>query len=389
MRRVIGMDIHRTFAEVVFWEDGKLRPAGRVSMTRAGLEGFGRSLGKDDEVVIEATGNAMAVVRVLSPHVGRVIVANPLQVKAIAHAHVKTDKIDAGVLASLRAADFLPEIWLPDADTERLRRLVARRNQLVRHRTRIKNEVHAILHAHLIPPCPHAELFGRLGRIWLAQQAVPNDERAAIERHLRELDRLGEDLATLDREIAQNGIEDLAVKRLLTITGVNLIVAAGLVAAIGDVRRFADPQKLVSYVGLNPRVRQSGLGLAQHGRISKRGRSHARAMLVEAAWAAAKAPGPLRAFFLRIRARRGHQIAAVAVARKLAVLCWHLLTKEADYQWARPALVANKMRSWRYKPANQPGRGASAAPPTRTTSRNCVIARSSSPARPNKPTSGL
>jgi transposase len=355
MRRVIGMDIHRTFAEVVFWEDGKLRPAGRVSMTRAGLEGFGRSLGKDDEVVIEATGNAMAVVRVLSPHVGRVIVANPLQVKAIAHAHVKTDKIDAGVLASLRAADFLPEIWLPDADTERLRRLVARRNQLVRHRTRIKNEVHAILHAHLIPPCPHAELFGRLGRIWLAQQAVPNDERAAIERHLRELDRLGEDLATLDREIAQNGIEDLAVKRLLTITGVNLIVAAGLVAAIGDVRRFADPQKLVSYVGLNPRVRQSGLGLAQHGRISKRGRSHARAMLVEAAWAAAKAPGPLRAFFLRIRARRGHQIAAVAVARKLAVLCWHLLTKEADYQWARPALVANKMRSMELQ-AGQPAR---------------------------------
>jgi transposase len=355
MRRVIGMDIHRTFAEVVFWEAGKLRPAGRVSMTRAGLEGFGRSLGKEDEVVIEATGNAMAVVRVLSPYVGRVIVANPLQVKAIAHAHVKTDKIDAGVLASLRAADFLPEIWLPDAETERRRRMVARRNQVVRHRTRIKNEVHAILHAHLIPPCPHAELFGRLGRIWLSGQLVPEDERAAIDRHLRELDRLGEDLSVLDREIAQATVDDPAIKRLLTITGVNLIVAAGLVAAIGDVRRFRNPEKLVSYVGLNPRVRQSGLGLAQHGRISKRGRSHARAMLVEAAWAAAKAPGPLRAFFLRIRARRGHQIAAVAVARKLAVLCWHLLTKNTDYQWARPALVANKVRSMELQ-AGQPTR---------------------------------
>jgi len=353
MRRVIGMDIHRTFAEVVFWEDGKLRPAGRVSMTRAGLEGFGRSLGKEDEVVIEATGNAMAAVRVLAPYVARVIVANPLQVKAIAHAHVKTDKIDAGVLASLRAADFLPEIWLPDADTERLRRLVARRNQVVRHRTRIKNEVHAILHAHLIPPCPHADLFGRLGRAWLVRQVIPDDERAAIERHLRELDRLGEDLDVLDREIAQAAIEEPAVKRLLTITGVNLIVAAGLVAAIGDVRRFPDSQKLVSYVGLNPRVRQSGLGLAQHGRISKQGRSHARAMLVEAAWAASKAPGPLRAFFLRIRARRGHQVAAVAVARKLAVLCWHLLIKDADYQWARPALVANKLRAMELK-AGQP-----------------------------------
>jgi transposase len=345
MRRVIGMDLHRTFAEVVFWEDGKLCPTGRVSMTRAGLEGFGRSLSREDEIVIEATGNAMAVVRVLSSYVARVIIANPLQVKAIAHAHVKTDKIDAGVLASLRAANFLPEIWLPDADTERRRRLVARRNQIVRHRTRIKNEVHAILHAHLIPPCPHADLFGRPGRIWLSRQDTPDDEAGAIERHLRELDRLGEDLAVLDRAIAQATIGDPAVKRLLTITGVNLIVAAGLVAAIGDVRRFPDPQKLVSYVGLNPRVRQSGLGLAQHGRISKRGRSHARAMLVEAAWAAAKAPGPLRAFFLRIRARRGHQIAAVAVARKLAVLCWHLLTKDTDYQWARPALVASKLRT--------------------------------------------
>src|SRR3954453_7623256 len=107
MRRVIGMDIHRTFAEVVFWEEGRLHHHGRVDMTRSGLEGFGRGLARDDEVIVEATGNTMAVVRVLSPYVARVIVANPLQVKAIAHARIKTDKIDAGVLASLRAADFL------------------------------------------------------------------------------------------------------------------------------------------------------------------------------------------------------------------------------------------------------------------------------------------
>ena len=232
MRRVIGMDIHRTFAEVVFWEDGRLRWHGRVDMTRSGLEGFGRSLVTDDEVVLEATGNAMAVVRVLSPHVARVIMANPLQVKAIAHAHIKTDKIDAGVLASLHAAGFLPEVWLPDAETERRRRLVARRNQIVRHRTRVKNETHAILAAHLVPPCPHAELFNRPGRAWLAHQVLPDDERAAITRHLRELDRLGEDLAVLDREIAEATVDDPAVRRLLTIAGVNLTVAAGLVAAI-------------------------------------------------------------------------------------------------------------------------------------------------------------
>src|SRR4028118_1578438 len=111
MRRVIGMDVHRTFAEVVAWADGRLRPLGRVDMTRSGLEGFGRTLAKTDEVVVEATGNAMAVVRVLSPYVARVIVANPLQVKAIAHARIKTDKIDAGVLAQLRAGDSPPGGW--------------------------------------------------------------------------------------------------------------------------------------------------------------------------------------------------------------------------------------------------------------------------------------
>jgi hypothetical protein len=209
----------------------------------------------------------------------------------------------------------------------------------------VKNETHAILATHLVPPCPHAELFNGPGRAWLARQVLPDDERAAIERHLRELDRLGEDLAVLDRAVAEATIDDPAVRQLLTITGVDVTVAAGLVAAIGDIDRFSSPQKLVSYFGLNPRVRQSGLGLAQHGRISKIGRSHARAMLVEAAWAAAKAPGPLHAFFVRVRSRRGHQIAAVATARKMAVLVWHLLAKEADYLWARPALVAHKLRA--------------------------------------------
>jgi transposase len=290
MRRVIGIDIHRTFGEVVIWENGLTRHEGRIDMTRTALEGFGRQLKKTDEVVIEATGNCMAVSRVLSPHVKRVVIANPLQVKAIAHAHVKTDKVDAATLASLHAAGYLPEIWTPDAATERLRRLVARRYQVVRHRTRIKNEVHAILHAHLIPKCPHSDLFNRRGRDWLARQPLPDDERAAIARHVRELDRLGEDLAVLDRDIAQDALENEAIQRLLTITGVNLAVAAGLMAAIGSVDRFSSPQKLVSYFGLNPRVRQSGLGAAHHGRISKAGRSHARAMLVEAAWARRQGP---------------------------------------------------------------------------------------------------
>lgn len=242
MRRVIGMDIHRTFAEVVFWEDRRLRHYGRIDMTRSGLEGFGRSLEPEDEIVIEATGNAMSVVRVLSPF-ARVIVANPMQVKAIAHARIKTDKIDAGVLAQLQASGFLPEVWVPDPRTERLRRLVARRCQVVRHRTRVKNEVHSILRAHLVPQCPHADLLNGRGRAWLEKQVVPDDERAAIHRHVREIDRLGEDLAVLDRDIAKDAVEDSQVKRLLTIAGVNVTVATGIIAAIGEITRFCESRK--------------------------------------------------------------------------------------------------------------------------------------------------
>src|ERR1044071_5522617 len=141
----------------------------------------------------------------------------------------------------------------------------------------------------------------------------------------------------------------------MTVAGIDATVALSIVAAVGEFTRFRSPEKLVAYLGLHPRVRQSGGHPARHGPITNQGRAHARALLVEAAWAASKAPGPLRAFFLRIRARRGHQVAAVAVARKLAVLCWHLLTKEADNLWARPALVAHKVRAMELQ-AGQPTR---------------------------------
>ena len=342
--RVVGMDVHRTFAEVVILEDGRCRSGGRVQLTAAGLNRFGEQLDRTDVAILEATGNSSAVARVLRPHVARVVIANPLQVKAIAYAKVKTDKVDAAMLARLYASGFLPEIWTPDPLTEALRRQVARRTQLVRQRTRLKNEIHSVLHAHLIPCCPAADLFGKKGRAWLAEQQLPPDERSAVEQRLRALDQLGEDLAAIDRSLAQATLQNEQVHRLLTIAGVNVTVAISLVAAIGDIGRFASPQKLVSYFGLNPRVRQSGLAPARHGRISKVGRSHARGMLVEAAWAAAHAPGPLRAFFRRIRARRGMQIAAVATARKLAVIVWHVLSKEQDYDWKRPALTQRKRR---------------------------------------------
>jgi transposase len=341
--RIIGLDVHRSFAVAVFLDGGKMLHGGRVELTRDAVIAFGQQLRRDDEVVIEATVNTASIVRLLAPFVHRVVIANPLQVRAIAHAKIKTDKIDAGVLAKLHASGFLPEVWMPDEATETLRRLVAQRAQVVQQMTRIKNRLHSILHANLIPPF-QGELFSVAGRVWLETQPLAADERIAIRRYLADLDQRAADLDALDAALAERAMKDERARRLMTLSGVHVTVAMGLLAAIGDITRFASSEKLVSYLGLNPSVRQSGNRPAQHGRITKQGRSHARAMLVEAAWAAARAPGPLRAFFLRIQSRRGKQVAAVATARKLAVLVWHLLTKEEDYAWARPALLQAKLR---------------------------------------------
>jgi transposase len=144
--------------------------------------------GPEDEVAIEATCNTHAIVRAIEPRVARVVVSNPMKTRAIAEAKVKTDKVDAAVLAELLAADYLPSVWVADEGTQALRRQVARRTQLVRQRTRIKNQIQAILHRNLVNRCPFSDLFGVKGRCWLSDQHLPPDEHHAVEALLRQLD---------------------------------------------------------------------------------------------------------------------------------------------------------------------------------------------------------
>jgi transposase len=356
MRRCIGLDVHREFAQVAIWEQGYVRQAGRVDATPEALRLFAESLGPEDEVAIEATCNTYAIATLLERYVRRVVVSNPQKTRAIAEAKVKTDKVDAEVLAQLLAADYLPSVWLPDSQTHALRRQVARRAHIVRQRTRLKNGVQAILHRNLVPRCPAADLFGTKGRSWLAAQDLPDDEHRAVKALLRQLDFHGDELRLIDAELGRVGLAREDVRRLMTIPGVDATVALSIVAAIGDFSRFPSAERLVSYLGLNP-VRQSGTQPASHGRITKQGRAHARGMLVEAAWAAAKTPGPLRAFYERVRSRRNMQVAVVATARKLATLCWHLVFKGEDYAFARPSLTANKLRALELRAGMPPRRG--------------------------------
>jgi transposase len=146
---------------------------------------------------------------------------------------------------------------------------VLRRAHIVRQRTRLKNQVHAILHRNLIPRCPAADLFGIKGRRWLAGQDLPADEQAAVGALLRQLDFHAEELRLIDRDLGQVALAEdeigAAVRRLMTIPGVDATVALSIVAAVGDFTRFRSPDKLVAYLGLNPRVRQSGGQPASHG----------------------------------------------------------------------------------------------------------------------------
>jgi transposase len=342
--RVIGLDVHRNFAQVAILEAGVVKDHGRFAMEREAVLAFANKvLSKEDDVVLEATGNTAIIVRLLTPFVHRVVIANPLQVRAIAWAKVKTDKIDAATLARLHAAQFLPEDWMPTEDVELQRRVIAERTQLVGQMTRLKNRIQSILHANLVPK-ETGRIFSKRGRARLEALPLPADQMRMALRHHDELGRLAAELAVIDRDVAQRALANPDVKRLMTIGGVDSIVAASVLAAIGDIGRFSSPEKLVSYLGLNPSVHQSGDHPAYHGHITHQGRGHARGMLVEAAWSIASSTGPLSAFFHRISVKRCKSVAAIATARKLAVLVWHMLTKQQDYVWMRPALLQYKIR---------------------------------------------
>jgi transposase len=341
--RAIGLDVHRDFCEVAIAEEGKVRSAGRIATRPEVLELFAQSLTTDDRVVLEVTGNAWEIARIIESHVARVVVVSPSDT-GIRHARAKTDRLDARTLATLLAAGSLDSVWMPDERTRVMRRRLARRSQLVQARTRVKNEIHAILIRRLKGRPDVSDLFGKKGRAWLGELELPIEERETLDSGLRQIDFLDGEIASVDRVIAHDALNWPDARRLMTVPGVNLIVAATFLAAVGDIRRFPDRRKLVAYFGLDPKVRQSGDAPASHGHISKQGSAPVRAALVEACWSAVRNPGPLHAFYQRIRARRGHQIAITAAARKLACLFWVLLWRQEDYAFGQPSLTAKKLR---------------------------------------------
>jgi len=297
--------VHRDFCVIAICEDGVVRSAGRVPSTPEGLAMLAESLLPSDRVALEVTGSCWEVARLLEPHVNRVIVVSPDDT-GIASARAKTDRLDARALASLLWKGELEAVWMPDERCRILRRRLARREQLVRSRTRAKNEIHAVLQRRLQGKPPCSDLFGVKGRQWLAGLELPLEERESVDAGIRHVEFLDSEIAAAERLIAQQALSWPEIRRLMTVPGVNLICAASFIAAVGDHHRFMTSRKLVAYLGLDPKVRQSGEAPARSGRISKRGSASARWALVEAAWSTVLQPGPMHAFYERTKGRRGH-----------------------------------------------------------------------------------
>jgi len=357
MIRYVGVDLHKhLIVGHVVDAGGKVLDTFRYESVHAlTLDHVGRTrLKPEDHVVLEATTNTWAVVRALEPFVAQVTVSNPMATKAIAKAKIKTDKVDAAVLAHLLRLGYLPEVWRPDPSTRDLREWTVRRGRIVSQRTALINRLRGTLAQRLLD-CPH-DMTADSARKWIDAQQLDDDARWLLDSDLRMLASVQAEIDAIDKQLAQRGYADPRVKLLMTLPGVSQHTAQALLAAIGDISRFRDADALASYLGLVPSTRQSAAH-CYHGPITKQGRCHTRWMLIQAAQAVRAHPGPLGYFFRRLKARKNHNLAVVAVAHKLALLAWHLLTRNEPYRYAVPRATEDKFRKLRIQATGEKRRG--------------------------------
>src|ERR671910_150520 len=206
------------------------------------------------------------------------------------------------------------------------------RLHLVRHRSGLKQRVHAVLLAHG-QPCPVSDLFGASGRALLARLALPEPWASTVAVSLRLIDELDREIVALERELRRLGADHRYVPLLLTIPGIGWVLAYTIAAELGDIARFASPTKLAGYTGLCPRVYQSG-DSDRRGPLSKQGPRYLRWALIEATTHACKHP-LYRDRYQRTKTRLGNQrgpkVAQVDLARRLAEAIWHMLTRDQPF----------------------------------------------------------
>lgn len=346
--RFVALDVHKRYivaAAIDAEQNIVLRPR-RVRLEE--FEGWASAhLEPTDSVVLEATTNAWHLCDQLHPLVGSVTVAHPLLVKLIASARVKTDSRDAISLARLLAAGLIPAVWVPPEEVRELRSLVNHRQRLVKQRTQTRNRLHAVLHRHNLVP-PGKSPFSRVHRGWWDRLGLSVTEKLQVRQDLATVDHLEPLIMEVEKELARlTTIEPWADRAtfLVQLPGIGVVNAMVLLAAIGDISRFESARKLVGYAGLGPSVHDSGQ-THRTGKITKEGRREIRTTMVEAAWAAVRTHPYWRSQFERLRKRAGDGKAIVAIARKLLVVVWHVLTERVADRYVDVERVAFKFMNW-------------------------------------------
>jgi transposase len=349
--RFLALDLHKHYLVV-----GGVDPHQEIVLNprRISLEKWPAwakaNLRPTDAVVLEATTNAWDIYDQIVPLVGRVVVAHPPHVKWIAEARVKTDRHDVLRLAHLLAANLIPEVWVPPVAVRELRALMAYRHRLVQTGTRARNRLHSLLHRHNLKP-PPGKIFARKHRDWWLALDLSPTQRMHIRHDLATIDQVDQQLADIQQELSRLSTTQPwadQVPLLLQLPGFGLIVTLTVLAAIGDISRFPHPKKLVGYAGLGASIHDSG-DKRRTGRITKHGRKELRWVLVEAAWRAAESHPYWKAQYSRLERRLGSNKAAVAIARKLLVAVWYILTERTADRHADPDKVAFKYIMWSWK----------------------------------------
>jgi transposase len=319
--RWVGIDLHRRRSFVTaITGDGEVSVRRRIDNDP---EAFLELLGDPDgtHVALEATYGWEWLAELLEDAGFDVHLAHPLRTRAIAAARVKTDAVDAAMLAQLLRAGLLPEAYIAPRELRDVRELLRHRVGLVAMRTAIKNRMHAILARHGVIH-QHADLFGKAGRQFLAGLELRQAPRQRLESLLALLDDFNREIDAAASEIDRQAKADDRVRLLCQIHGIGRYTAMLIIAEIGDVRRFPTARHLCAWAGLTPTVRSSD-GKARLGHISRQGSSILRWAVVEAAQHVPTRGGPLREQFERIAKRRGRRVARVAVARQILTLCYY------------------------------------------------------------------
>ena len=349
-QRFVAIDAHKAYVMIgaVDAQQNVVLEPRRVDLAQFPTW-IAKNLAPSDAVALEVTTTAWHLYDQLCARGCAVVIANPLAVKLIAETAVKTDRRDTLTLARLLACGFLPTIWVPPLHVRQLRNLVARRERLVRQRTQARNRLHAILIRHAIV-VPEGGLFTARQRAWWEGLSLDPDERLVVRQDLAWLDTLAEWIAELERELARLSATspwDQELPFLPQLPGMGTITAMTVLSAVGDIGRFPSAKKLVGYAGLGSSVHRSGTE-QYGGRITKQGRKELRTAMVEVAWRAVTTSAYWEEQFRPLARRLGDNKAIVAIARKLLMAVWHVLTKAEADRFAEPARVARKLLTYTY-----------------------------------------